>query len=160
MRQLDSVVAAARLRKASPTEVDLKPYFKNSVGVLRQLKGDIAVFSSREQTPRDLRDARESLFPGCLVGRPYDAGADWRDKALEKAEIHPKRFLGRAAGESAIDSGGLHICEGFEPGDRCLYYIDFKSGRMTTHTIQRIDLPPLETIKFSYNRIWNGRQSS
>lgn len=67
VRQLDSVAAAARLRKASPTEVDLKPYFKNSVGVLRQLKGDIAVFSSREQTPRDLRDARESLFRAVLL---------------------------------------------------------------------------------------------
>ena len=49
------------------SEVDLKPYFKNSVGVLRQLKGDIAVFSSREQTPRDLRDARESLFRAVLL---------------------------------------------------------------------------------------------
>ena len=37
------------------------------MGVLRQLKGDIAAFSSRGQTPLDLREARESLFRAVLL---------------------------------------------------------------------------------------------
>lgn len=67
LQRLDSTVTAARLQKASPAEVDLRPYFRNSAIVLQQLKRDITAFSCREQTPRDLRAARESLFRAILL---------------------------------------------------------------------------------------------
>ena len=67
VQRLDSAVAVARLQRAFPLEVDLQPYFKNSLSVLRRLKRDIISFSTREQAPRDLRAARESLFRAILL---------------------------------------------------------------------------------------------
>lgn len=67
LQRLDSAVTAARLQKDSPVEVDLKPYFRNSAIVLQQLKRDITAFSCEEQTPRDMKAARESLFRAILL---------------------------------------------------------------------------------------------
>lgn len=93
MQRLDGAVTAARLQKASPLEVDLKPYFKNSVGVLQQLKQDIAAFSCEEQTPRYLRAAREFLFRAILLDGMTMLELIGETKLLKSLKAIQKDFL-------------------------------------------------------------------
>ena len=67
IRRLESFVMIAALQKITPVTVDLKPYFRNSVNVLSQLKQDIIAFSAVEQTPQALRTAQDILFRAILL---------------------------------------------------------------------------------------------
>lgn len=92
--RLDSTVMVAGLRKASPLEVDLTPYFQTSVIVLRQLKQDIIAFCRREQTPQALNAARESLFRAILLDGITMLELIGETESAKRLKAIQKDFLG------------------------------------------------------------------